>query len=130
MKRLARWWLVTLAGLAGLACSNTVDGLKKDAEEKKLEEKAEKAAEAVTSAVQEAGHEIKAKSLALEIKATLMGDERVDASHVHVKADDESRTLTLSGSVPTAAQKEIAGTIARSKAGSYRVKNLLTAGRT
>jgi len=130
MKRLALAALPTLVLLGGLACSNTVEGLKKDAEENKVQEKTEKAAEAVASAVKEAGREIKAKSVALDVKATLMADKRVDASRVHVESDDEARILTLTGSVPTAAQKEVAGSIARSKAGDYRVRNLLTAGRS
>lgn len=130
MKRLTLAGLPALVLLGGLACSNTVEGLKKDAEEHKVEEKTEKAAEAVTSAVKEAGREIKEKTLALDVKATLMADQRVDASRVHVESDDEARTLTLTGSVPTAAQKEVAGAIARSKSRDYRVRNLLTAGRS
>jgi hypothetical protein len=116
--------------LFAAGCSNTVDGLKKDAEENKVQEKTEKAAEVVTAAVKEAGHEIKAKTLALDVKATLMADKGVDASHVHVESDDEAKTLTLTGSVPTPAQKEAAGSIAKTKSGDYRVRNLLTVGRS
>jgi osmotically-inducible protein OsmY len=125
IKRLALTGLSACAFLAG-ACSNTVEGLKKDADENKVGEKTEKAAEAVASAVEEAGHEIKTKTLALQVKGTLMADKKVDASHVHVDADDDARILTLTGTVPTAAQKEAAGAIARGKAGDYRVRNLLT----
>jgi hyperosmotically inducible periplasmic protein len=124
-----------LTGLSALVlfaagCSNTVEGLKKDAEENKVQEKTEKAAEAVASAVQEAGHEIKAKTLALQVKTKLMAEKGIDASHVHVETDDDARTLTLTGSVPTAAQKEAAGEVARGKASDYRVRNLLTVGRS
>jgi osmotically-inducible protein OsmY len=129
MKKLTWSVLATFAFLAS-GCSNTVEGLKKDAEQNKVEEKTEKAAEAVTTAVKEAGHEIKAKTLALDVKTTLMADKTVDASQLHVDADDQARTLTLSGSVPTAAQKEAAGSIAKSKSGDYRVRNLLTVGRS
>jgi osmotically-inducible protein OsmY len=118
------------AVLIGAGCSNTVEGLKKDAEEKKIDEATEKAAEAVASAVQGAGQEIRAKTLVLEVKASLMADRRVDASRVRVEADDDRRVLTLRGSVPTAAQKEVAGSIARAKASNFRVQNLLTAGRS
>lgn len=128
MKMLA-WTGLSAFVLLAAGCSNTVEGLKKDAEENKVQEKTEKAAEVVTAAVKEAGHEIKAKTLALDVKATLMADKGVDASNVHVESDDEAKTLTLSGSVPTGAQKEAAGVIARGKAGGYRVKNLLTVGR-
>ena len=129
MKMLA-WTGLSAFVLLAPGCSNTVEGLKKDAEENKVQEKTEKAAEAVTTAVKEAGHEIKAKTLALDVKATLMADKGVDASHVHVETDDEAKTLTLTGSVPTAAQKETAGSIAKTKAGDYRVRNLLTLGRS
>lgn len=130
MRRLALPGLFAAVVLGGVACSNTVEGLKKDAEEKKVGEATEKAAEAVTSAVQGAGHEIRAKTLALEVKASLMADRRVDASRVHVEADEERRVLILRGTVPSAAQKEVAGSIASGKAADYRVQNLLTAGRS
>jgi osmotically-inducible protein OsmY len=129
MKMLAGTALSAFVLLAA-GCSNTVEGLKKDAKENKVEEKTEKAAEAVTAAVKEAGHEIKAKTLALDVKGTLIADKSIDASKVHVESDDEAKTLTLTGSVPTAAQKEAAGSIAKSKAGDYHVRNLLTVGRS
>jgi osmotically-inducible protein OsmY len=116
--------LVLLSG----ACSNTVEGLKQDAKENKVEERTEKAAEVVTAAVKEAGSEIKAQTLALDVRATLMAT--VDSSDVHVSSDDDAKTLTLTGSVPTAAQKDAAGAIARSRARDYRVLNRLTVGRS
>jgi osmotically-inducible protein OsmY len=116
--------------LLGAACSNTVEGLKKDAKENKVEEKTERAAEAVTSAVKEAGSEIKAQTLALDVRANLLADKSVDASDVHVATDDDAKTLTLSGSVPTAAQKDAAGAIARGRARDYRVVNRLSVGRS
>jgi osmotically-inducible protein OsmY len=112
--------------LVAAACSNTVEGLKKDAKENKVEEKTEKAAEVVATAVKEAGHEIKAKTLALDIKATLMADKGVDASHLHVESDEEARTVTLTGTVPTSGEVKRAGTLARERAGDYRVVNRLT----
>ncbi len=129
MKPLA-WAGLSALVLFGAGCSNTVEGLKKDAEENKVEEKTQKAAEAVTTAVKEAGREIKSKTLALDVKATLMADKGVDASHLHVQVNDDTRVLTLSGSVPTAAQKEAAGVIARGRSGEYRVSNLLVVGRS
>jgi hypothetical protein len=114
-------------GLAA-ACSNTVEGLKKDAEENKVAEKTEKATEAVAAAVEDAGRGLRAGSRALEVKALLMADKEVDSSHVTVEADDQAKTLTLSGSVPSAGQKAAAEAIARKKAGDYRVRNLLNVG--
>jgi osmotically-inducible protein OsmY len=128
MKRLA---LVALPVFFWLgACSNTVEGLKQDAKENKVEERAERAAEAVSSAVKEAGHEVKAQALALEVRAALMADKAVDSGDVHVASDDDAKTLTLTGSVPTAAQKDAAGAIARGRARDYRVLNQLKVGRS
>ncbi len=121
--------LAAAMALASLACSNTVEGVKKDVKENKVEEKAEKAAETVAHAVKEAGHEIREHALALEIKAALVADKRVAAGGISVDADDESRTVTLKGSVPTSAQRTTAEATARRKAKGYRVRNLITVGR-
>ena len=129
MKTLAVVALPALV-LLGVACSNTVEGLKQDAKENKVEEKTERAAEAVSSAVKEAGHEIKAQALALEVRAALMADKTVESGDVHVASDDDAKTLTLTGSVPTEAQKDAAGAIARGRARDYRVLNLLTVERS
>jgi osmotically-inducible protein OsmY len=118
--------LALVAAIASLRCSNTVEGLKKDAKENKIDEKTEKAAEKVTEAVEEAGREIKGKAQALEVKATLMADKRVDASEIKVRGDDEHKTLTLEGTVPTAHERDLAGTIAREKAPGYQVENRLS----
>jgi osmotically-inducible protein OsmY len=117
--------LTTALALGPVACSNTVEGVKRDAKENKVPEKAEKAAEAVTEAVQEAGRELRVHALALEIRSAFILDKSVDASHIKVEADDDTRTVTLKGSVPNAAQRDAAEAIARRKAGDYRVKNLL-----
>lgn len=112
--------------LAPLACSNTVEGMKKDAKENKVEERAEKAVEKVAEAAREAGHEIRVHALAIEIKAALVADKHVQAGGISVEADDETRTVTLKGSVPTPSQRSAAEATARRKAKGYRVRNLLT----
>ncbi len=112
-----------------LACSNTVEGVKKDAKENKVEERAEKAVATVAEAVHEAGHEIRVHALAIEIKAALVADKHVQAGGISVEADDETRTVTLKGSVPTPSQRSAAEATARRKAKGYRVRNLLTVGR-
>lgn len=118
--------LLSIALALGLAsCSNTVEGVKKDAKENKVPEKAEKAVEAVSEAVHEAGHELREHALAIDIKAALMLDKTVDASHIKVATDDETRTVTLEGSVPTGTQRAAAEAIARRKAGDYQVKSRL-----
>jgi predicted small secreted protein len=120
--------LAAAMALAPIACSNTVEGVKKDVKENKVEERAEKAVETVAHAVKEAGHEIREHALALEIKAALVADKSVEAGGISVDADDDTRTVTLKGSVPTAAQRATAEATARKKAKGYRVRNLLIAG--
>lgn len=117
--------LAAVLALGLVACSNTVEGVKRDAKENKVPEKAEKAAEAVKEAVHEVGREVRVHALALDIRGTLMLDKTVDASHIKVDADDETRTVTLEGSVPNADQRAAAEATARRKAKGYRVKNLL-----
>jgi hypothetical protein len=62
----------------------------------------------------------------LDVKAALLADKTVDASHIDIKVDQDSKTLYLRGTVPTAAQKATAERIARDKAGDYFVRNELT----
>ena len=109
-----------------LACSNTVEGLKKDAKENKVEERTEKAVEKVTEAAREAGHEIRVHTLAIAIKAALVADRKVEAGGISVDADEQTRTVTLKGTVPSEAQRTAAEATARRKAKGYRVRNLLT----
>ena len=122
--------LATVLAIGLVACSNTVEGVKRDAKENNVPEKVEKAAEAVKEAVHEVGREVRVHALALDIRGTLMLDKNVDASHIKVEADDETQTVTLEGSVPNADQRAAAEAIARRKAKSYRIKNLLTVAAT
>ena len=55
-----------------------------------------------------------------------MLDKSIDASHIDVDTDANTKTVTLKGTVPTAAQKAAAETVAREKAVGYQVHNLLT----
>ena len=117
--------LAAVLAFGSLGCQNTVEGVKRDARENKVPEKAEKAAEAVSEAVHEAGREIRVQAVAIDIRSAFMLDKSVDASHIKVEGDDETRTVTLKGSVPNAAQRDAAEAIARRKAKDYKVNNLL-----
>lgn len=117
--------LAAVLALGLVACSKTVEGVKRDAKEIQVPEKAEKAAEAVNEAVHEAGRELRVHALALDIQGALIVDKSVQASHIKVDADDETQTVTLRGSVPNAAQRAAAEAIARRKAKGYRIKNQL-----
>jgi osmotically-inducible protein OsmY len=55
-----------------------------------------------------------------------MADKGIDASHIDVDTDAGTRTVSLKGTVPTAAQKAAAEKVARDKAEGYSVRNLLT----
>ena len=61
-----------------------------------------------------------------DVKAALTADTSIDASHIDVDTNGDTRTVTLKGTVPTAAQKAGAERIAREKAEGYTVVNQLT----
>jgi len=61
----------------------------------------------------------------MEIKSALTGDSSVDASGIDVDTNGRTKTVTLKGHVPTAAQKVSAERIAKSKAPDYTVVNQL-----
>jgi osmotically-inducible protein OsmY len=80
--------------------------------------------------VEEAGREIaseaKAAGIHADVKAALMRDKGVDASHINVDVDDDQRLLLLKGTVPNAAQKARAEEIARQRAGGYAFRSELS----
>ena len=62
----------------------------------------------------------------VDIKAALMAAKGIDASRIDVDTDARTRTVTLRGTVPTAAQKTAVERVARDKAKGYAIRNLLT----
>jgi osmotically-inducible protein OsmY len=87
------------------------------------------AADATRDAVTTAGRVADAAIQTFDVKAALTGDSRVDASNIDVDTDHQTKTVTLKGRVPTAAQKTVAGDIAKSEADGYSIRNELTVGR-
>ena len=87
------------------------------------------AARATGAAVMEGGRAADAAVETMDVKVALTADARVDASNINVDSDHVTKTVTLNGRVPTAAQKTLAEDIAKAKATGYVVKNLLTVGR-
>lgn len=79
-------------------------------------------------AVGNAGRAADAAVETMDVKVALTTDSRVDASNINVDTDHTTKTVTLKGRVPTAAQKTIAEQIATDKATGYRVVNQLTVG--
>ena len=87
---------------------------------------AEKAGDKVAGAAKDAGDATHAAKQTLDVKTALMADSSVDASRIDVDTDASTRTVTLKGTVPNAAQKATAERIARDKAEGYKVRNQLT----
>ena len=92
----------------------------------KVAEGAEGVGEKIKEGAKEVGSEVGAKKQTVDVKATLMMDKSIDASHINVDTDANTKTVTLKGSVPTAAQKAAAEKVARETAEGYKVRNLLT----
>lgn len=110
------------------ACSNTAKGVQKDAETAgdKVAATTEKAAGATENAAAGASSTVGAAMETADVKTALMADTRVDASGINVDTNKDTRTVTLNGTVPTAAMKQLAEEVAKSKAPEYKVVNSLT----
>lgn len=94
-----------------------------------LEKAGDKAGEAVDKAgeaVEEAGEKLDAAKQTLDIKAALMAQDGLDASDIEVDTHADTKTVVLSGTVPSTAQKTTAGRVAKDKAQGYAVENRLT----
>jgi osmotically-inducible protein OsmY len=112
------------------ACRNTAEGLREDsrqnaAKAEVVKQQSQDAAEKIGEKAKEVGSEVAAAKQTLDIKATLMVDNSIDASHIDVDTDAESRTVTLRGTVPTSGQKATVEKIAREKAEGYKLRSLL-----
>ena len=88
-------------------------------------EAAKDATRTVTGALENAGRAGDAAMETLDVKTALMADTRVDASGINVDTDHTRKVVVLRGTVPSAAQKTLAGEIATAKAVGYRVENNL-----
>ena len=91
-------------------------------------EGAEKAAEATKDAAKNTANTADGAQQTMQIKSALLADKSVDASSIDVDTNGMTKTVTLKGRVPNAAQKASAERIAKSKAPDYTVVNNLTIG--
>lgn len=131
------------------ACQNTARGVEADAEKAAAEAKeegreagsraertADRAAEATKEAARDAERETKeaankvgatldAAAQTLQIKTALIDADNLDAAGIDVDTNATTKTVTLKGHVPTAAQKAAAERVAKEKAPDYRVVNEL-----
>ncbi len=112
-----RWPSLAVVLLAGtLACENTGEGLKQDAEN---------AAEQTSQAAEKAGDAVSGAMMTAQVKSAIVADSRIRSGEINVDTDDALKTVTLKGSVMTAEEKVMAGEVATAKAGGYRVVNAL-----
>lgn len=110
------------------ACGNTADGAKKDAENaaEKTKDAADAAADKTKEAAAATGNAMGGAMQTGELKTALIADKRIDASNINVDTDEAKKTVSLHGTVPSEAQKSIAGEIATAKAQGYTIMNELT----
>jgi osmotically-inducible protein OsmY len=123
MKALQAWSaVVALAAVAlvSYGCENT--GRARD----QARETGREAKRETGEAAHGAGATLDAAKQTADVKTALMADKSVDASHINVDTDADTRTVILRGTVPSAAQKQAAERIAREKAQGYSVRNELT----
>lgn len=111
------------AGNAAERAGNAVGEAAKDAGTA-----ARDAARATGDAVMQGGRAADAAVETMDVKMALIADSRVDASNINVDSDHVTKTVTLKGRVPTAAQKTLAEDIAKAKATGYTVRNMLVVG--
>lgn len=79
-------------------------------------------------AATEAGRAIDGATQTMDVKASLMVEQGLDATNINVDTDSAARTVTLRGRVPTEAQKEQAERVATARGNGYRIINQLTVG--
>lgn len=90
---------------------------------------AERAGDKIAGAANDAAPAVAAAKQTLDVKTALMADSSIDATKIDVDTDAGTKTVTLKGTVATAAQKATAERIAKSKAEGYTVRNNLTVAR-
>ena len=124
-------WLGTLAvatlALVTFACEDTGKAKEETREAAQAtEDAAKRAGDKAATAAGEAGDAVHGAKQTFDVKAALTADTSIDASHIDVDTNGDTRTVTLKGTVPTAAQKAAAERVARDKAEGYTIVNQLT----
>ena len=95
--------VVTLVGVA--ACAQTARGVVQDTKDN---------ASAVRGAVE-----------TVDVKTAIIADKTIDSGAIDVDTYQDKKVVVLRGSVPTEAQKQKAGMIAKDNASSYTIDNQL-----
>jgi predicted small secreted protein len=131
------------------ACQNTARGVEQDAERNAAEAKQEareanaevkqeardagqsmeragdRAAQETKDATRSVGATLDAAAQTMQIKTALIDADNLDANDIDVDTNASTKTVTLKGHVPTAAQKAAAERIAKEKAPDYTVSNMI-----
>jgi osmotically-inducible protein OsmY len=74
-------------------------------------------------ATRSVGATLDAAAQTMQIKTALIDADNLDANDIDVDTNGTTKTVTLKGHVPTAAQKAAAERIAKEKAPDYRIVN-------
>ena len=100
-------------------------GVKQEAREagQAMERAGERAAQESKDATRSVGATLDAAAQTMQIKTALIDADNLDANDIDVDTNGETKTVTLNGHVPTAAQKAAAARIAKEKAPVYRIVN-------
>ncbi len=131
------------------ACQNTARGVEQDAEKNTAEAKQEardanaaarqeareagqsmeragdRVAQETKDATRSVGATLDAAAQTMQIKTALIDADNLDANDIDVDTNGSTKTVTLKGHVPTAAQKAAAERIAKEKAPDYTVSNMI-----
>ena len=131
------------------ACQNTARGVEQDSERntaeaqreareanaeakqeareagQSMERAGDRAAQESREAARSVGGTLDAAAQTMQIKTALIDADNLDAGSIDVDTNGDTKTVTLKGHVPTAAQKAAAERIAKEKAPDYTVRNML-----
>ncbi len=102
-------------------------GVKEEAREagNAAERAGDRVAQETKDATRSVGATLDAAAQTMQIKTALIDADNLDAGSIDVDTNGDTKTVTLKGHVPTAAQKTAAERIAKEKAPDYRVVNLI-----
>jgi osmotically-inducible protein OsmY len=93
--------------------------------ETRVERTADRAEDKSRDAGNSMGATIDAAQQTMQIKTALIDADNIDAGGIDVDTNADTKTVTLKGHVPTAAQKAGAERVAKEKAPTYTVVNQL-----
>lgn len=102
-------------------------GVKQEAREAgaAAERAGDRVAQEAKEATRSVGATLDAAAQTMQIKTALIDADNLDAGAIDVDTNGATKTVTLKGHVPTAAQKAAAERIAKEKAPDYRVVNMI-----